>query len=183
MKPRLFNRLALLLVSVVLAGCGPRGVMPERPLSRADDADAAERAREGDEMDKSSSSATPPHKPEDWPGLFTQRLNAGDLDGVIALYDPDAHFVTPSGETLVGRDKIRRVVAGLIDAKTRMHSKVVRTVTVGDVTILYTDFQGTTVEAAGKPVEIHQKAIEVLRRQPDGTWRLIVGDPNGRSQG
>jgi ketosteroid isomerase-like protein len=23
-------------------------------------------------------------------------------------------------------------------------------------------------------------AIEVLRRQPDGTWLLAVGDPNGR---
>lgn len=43
-----------------------------------------------------------------------------------------------------------------------------------------TDFQGTTVEASGKTVEIDQKAIEVLRRQPDGTWRLIVGDSNGR---
>jgi hypothetical protein len=29
-------------------------------------------------------------------------------------------------------------------------------------------------------VEICHWAIEVLRRQPDGTWKLIVGDPNGR---
>ncbi len=33
---------------------------------------------------------------------------------------------------------------------------------------------------SGRTVAIHSKAIEVLRRQPDGTWRLIVGDPNGR---
>jgi hypothetical protein len=29
-------------------------------------------------------------------------------------------------------------------------------------------------------VGIRHKAIEVLHRQPDGTWQLIVGDPNGR---
>jgi hypothetical protein len=29
-------------------------------------------------------------------------------------------------------------------------------------------------------VAIRSKAIELLRRQPDGTWKLIVGDPNGR---
>jgi hypothetical protein len=33
---------------------------------------------------------------------------------------------------------------------------------------------------SGKTVAIRYKAIEVLRRQPDGTWKLIVGDPNGR---
>jgi hypothetical protein len=31
-----------------------------------------------------------------------------------------------------------------------------------------------------RSVAIRNKAIEVLRRQPDGTWKLIVGDPNGR---
>jgi hypothetical protein len=25
------------------------------------------------------------------------------------------------------------------------------------------------------------KTIEVLRRQPDGTWKLIIGDPNARA--
>lgn len=124
-----------------------------------------------------------PHPPEDWPRLFTERLNAGDLDGVVALYDPDARFVTPSGEeTLAGRDRIRRVLAGLIETKTRMQGQVIKVVTAGDIAVLYTNFEGTTVDAPGNPVQINQRATEVLRRQPDGTWRLIVGDPNGRGR-
>jgi uncharacterized protein (TIGR02246 family) len=121
-----------------------------------------------------------PHKPEDWPGLFEQHLNAGDLDAVVALYEPGATFVPRSGDTIVGRDGIRQMLAGLIRTKTRLHGRVIKAVTVGDVALLYTDFQGTTVGPSGKAVEIRHQAIEVLRRQPDGTWKLIVGDPNGR---
>jgi ketosteroid isomerase-like protein len=81
---------------------------------------------------------------------------------------------------MIGRDRIRKVVVGLIEAKARLHSRVVKAVTVGDIAQLYTDFEGTMNDDSGKTVAIRQKAIEVLRRQPDGTWRLIVGDPNGR---
>jgi ketosteroid isomerase-like protein len=55
-----------------------------------------------------------------------------------------------------------------------------KAVTVDDIALLYTDFQGTTLDESGKTVEIRHRAIEVLRRQNDGTWKLIVGDPNGR---
>ncbi len=133
-------------------------------------------------MDKASNSPQSSHEPQAWPGLFARRLNAGNLEGIVAMYEPDARFVTRSGETLVGRDQIRKVLADLIGAKTRLQSKVVQTVTVGDVAVLYTDFHGTTVEGSGKTVEFHHKAIEVLRRQPDGAWRLIVGDPNARAR-
>jgi ketosteroid isomerase-like protein len=53
-------------------------------------------------------------------------------------------------------------------------------VSVGDIAQLYTDFEGTTVDSSGNTVPVHSKAIEVLRRQPDGGWKLIMGDPNGR---
>jgi ketosteroid isomerase-like protein len=68
----------------------------------------------------------------------------------------------------------------MIDAKTQMHSRVVKAVTVGDIAQLYADFEGTTVDDSGKTIAIHHKAIEVLRRQPGGDWKLIMGDPNGR---
>jgi uncharacterized protein (TIGR02246 family) len=67
-------------------------------------------------------------KPEEWPRTFTERLNAGDLDGIVALYAPDARFVTPMGDVLVGRDAIRPVLAGLVAARTRFASRVVRAV-------------------------------------------------------
>jgi hypothetical protein len=50
---------------------------------------------------------------------------------------------------------------------------------LGDVTVLYTAFEGTTVDPSGKSVEARFKAIEVFRRQPDGAWKLIFGDPRG----
>jgi uncharacterized protein (TIGR02246 family) len=123
-----------------------------------------------------------PHKPEDWPRLFEQHLNAGDLNAVMALYEPDARFVGRSGETVIGRDRIRQVLAGMIRTKTRLESRVVKAVTVDDIALLYTDFQGTTLDASGEAVAIHHRAVEVLRRQPDGASKLIVGDPNGRER-
>jgi pimeloyl-ACP methyl ester carboxylesterase len=48
---------------------------------------------------KVEKSAATPSRPEDWPGLFEQHLNAGDLESVEALYEPEARFVSKSGET------------------------------------------------------------------------------------
>ena len=62
----------------------------------------------------------------------------------MALYESEARFVARSGETLVGHDQIRKVLGGIIDAKTWLDSRVLRTVTVGDIAQLYTDFEGTT---------------------------------------
>jgi uncharacterized protein (TIGR02246 family) len=122
-----------------------------------------------------------PDKPEDWPHVFERHLNSGNLDAVIALYEPEARFVAPSGEVLVGHDHIRKVLSGMIAAQTRLHGRVVKAVTVDDIAHLSTDFEGTTIDESGKTVPIQSKAIEVLRRQRDGTWKLIVGNPNGRA--
>jgi ketosteroid isomerase-like protein len=54
---------------------------------------------------------------EDWPRVFEQHFDAGDLDAIMALYDPEARFVTRSGETLVGREAIRKVLGSMIKAK------------------------------------------------------------------
>jgi uncharacterized membrane protein/ketosteroid isomerase-like protein len=130
-------------------------------------------------FDFKATSTISPHKPEDWPRVFDQHLTAGNLDAVMSMYKPEARFVTRTGETLVGCDAIRKVLGGLIEAKTHFQSRVVRAVIIGDIAQLYTDFEGTRVDDAGKTVPVRNKAIEVLRRQRDGSWKLIMGDPNG----
>jgi ketosteroid isomerase-like protein len=89
-------------------------------------------------------------------------------------------FIARSGETIVGRDRVAEILSGMIRAKTRLESDVVKAITIGDIAQLYTDFDGTTLDASGKIVNVHYKAIEILRRQPEGDWKLIIGDPNGR---
>jgi uncharacterized protein (TIGR02246 family) len=112
-----------------------------------------------------------PTHPESWPAAFEQALAARDLDAVLDLYEPAARFVTPSGALLEGRDRIRDVLARLIATHTVLHGRVVSSVVVDDIAVLYTDFEGNGTTT---------HAIEVLHRQPDGTWKLIVGDPQGR---
>jgi ketosteroid isomerase-like protein len=88
--------------------------------------------------------------------------------------------VTESGEILVGRDQIRKVIGGLIQSSARMTARVLRAIVLHDLAVLYTDFQGTTVDDSGETIDFPSKAVELLRRHPDGTWKLIVGDPNAR---
>ena len=35
-----------------------------------------------------------PYNLEDWPRIFEQHLNAGDLDAVMALYESDSRFMS-----------------------------------------------------------------------------------------
>jgi uncharacterized protein (TIGR02246 family) len=112
-----------------------------------------------------------PHKPDEWPALFEKHIAAGDLDVAAALYASDASFVSPkSGEVIKGRDAIRAVLSGLIEGGARLRCRVVKTV----IAVLYTDWQITTADG-----EAHSHAIEVLRRQSDGTWLFALGDPKG----
>jgi ketosteroid isomerase-like protein len=118
-------------------------------------------------------------KPEEWPGQFEEKVNAGDLEGALALYEPVAAFVRDSEEVVVGQSGMRAVLADLIAKKPRCASRVERFVVADDIAMLYTDFT-MTMGPAENAREVKSRAIEVLRRQPDGSWKLRIGDPNGR---
>jgi ketosteroid isomerase-like protein/carbon monoxide dehydrogenase subunit G len=109
--------------------------------------------------------------PVAWVQRFAKYLDAGDLEAVVDLYETDAQLVNAAGEILAGRDAIRGVLADLIRSRTRLRGRVQREVCIGDLALLYTDWEGGGTGS---------RAIELLRRQPDRTWRLIVGDPHGR---
>jgi ketosteroid isomerase-like protein len=46
--------------------------------------------------------------PEDLSRLIVERLNAGDVDGLVALYEPDAVLVLPDGRIATRSNEIRR---------------------------------------------------------------------------
>ena len=67
---------------------------------------------------------------------------------------------------------------GLPDLST---SGVTKVVSAGDdLAVLYNDWSMSATGADGAAVSGSGKAIEIVRRQPDGTWRFVVDDPFGR---
>jgi ketosteroid isomerase-like protein len=62
-----------------------------------------------------------------------------------------------------------------------MSTEIVKVVRAGDeLALVYNDWRMSAERDDGQPVEKAGKAIEVVRRQPDGTWRFILDDPFAR---
>jgi uncharacterized protein (TIGR02246 family) len=123
----------------------------------------------------------PAKTPEACDVVLAEYIGAGDVESLIALYEPNAVLVDPgSGKALEGHAAIRESFVGLIGAKARLECRVVKVLRSGDVALVYNDWTGTMVGPDGNRISIGGKASEVVRRQADGTWRYVLDDPNAR---
>lgn len=117
--------------------------------------------------------------PEDCDRLFAEAVNRGDAAAVAALYE-EAGVLALGGDVFTGPAQIRPAIEGMVAAKARITMNVTRVVRGGDVAMVYNDWRMTMSGPDGKPVESSGKALEVVRRQADGTWKYVVDDPNAR---
>jgi len=110
--------------------------------------------------------------PEETCRLFREAMRKGDLDSALAIYDPEAVFLNRNGEIKNGPSEIREVLAPFAAARATFDYRFKRIIRAGDIALLHTLWN---VAMPGLPMSVH--AIEVARRQPDGTWRWLIGDP------
>ena len=121
----------------------------------------------------------PARRPEEADLLIGEAINAGDLDAAVALYEPEASFVPAPGQAITGTEAIREVMTGFIAMKPKLTIQVPKVVQVGDIALLYSEWSVTGTGPDGSAINLTGKGREVVRRQPDGTWRFIIDDPNG----
>ena len=119
--------------------------------------------------------------PADVDRLFGEHVNAGDLDALVDLYEADATLGQLDGTTVGGRRAIRQALSGLGAAQAKIEMNVVKVVEGGsDVAVLMNDWRMKAVAPDGKPVEMTGKALEVVRRQRNGSWRFVIDLPYAR---
>ena len=119
--------------------------------------------------------------PADVDRLFGEHVNAGDLDALVDLYEADATLGQLDGTAVRGRRAIREALNGLSAAQAKIEMNVVKVVEGGsDVAVLMNDWRMKAVAPDGKPVEMTGKALEVVRRQRNGTWRFVIDLPYAR---
>jgi len=124
----------------------------------------------------------PARTPEECDHLFGEYINSGDLDRLLKLYDPACSLVQRDGNVVTGHAAIREVFGRLVARQPTFSSKVVKVVTAGEnIAMVYSDWTMSAHDPPEGKTEVAGKAIEVLRRQSDGTWLVIVDDPFGRA--
>jgi ketosteroid isomerase-like protein len=91
--------------------------------------------------------------------------NAGDLDGLVALYEESAVLEGPDGRA-VGRDQIKAFYADLRDGRPQFTpGHVLPALVSGDLALTTTQI-GLTA------------SVEIARRQADGSWRWLADRPD-----
>jgi uncharacterized protein (TIGR02246 family) len=123
-----------------------------------------------------------PQTPEDCDRAFAACVKARDLDGLVALYESDAQYVRRNGTVVVGHSAIREHLQGLTTVASEIEMNVVRVVALNGIALLYNDWTSKAINEDGQVRESSGKAIEVVRRQPDGRWLFAIDDPFGRSR-
>ena len=100
-------------------------------------------------------------------------LEAGDLDGIVDLYEEGAVFVDLDGE--VRGDGIREAHRGFRDEGNRLILRRSVVYEANEIALVHWDWE----VALGDGSSIEGVSAEVLRRQPDGDWKFVIDNSDG----
>lgn len=108
----------------------------------------------------------PALEPEDIARFFVERANAGDVEGLVALYEPTAVLAGANGAVIVGHEAIRAFYADLLASRPQFEAGDQRpALRQGEIALTSTRLLNGTVTA------------EIARQQADGTWLWAVDQP------
>ncbi|RFU88536.1 nuclear transport factor 2 family protein [Streptomyces triticagri] len=105
-------------------------------------------------------------EPNDLGRYFIERANAGDVEGLVALYEPGAVLAFPPGSLATGHEEIRKVYEQFVAAAPVLSPGTQHPALVsGDLALTAATLTNGDV------------TVEVARRQPDGTWLWAADQP------
>jgi uncharacterized protein (TIGR02246 family) len=108
---------------------------------------------------------------------FAACMHAGDLARLVALYEPDAVFEPQPGVVVEGRDAIGGALAELLALRPRLDVTPVQILRADDIALVVNDWTMTGTAPGGSPVRQGGRSADVVRRQMDGTWLVLVDKP------
>ena len=121
--------------------------------------------------------------PEEGPRLWAENFIAGDLDNLVALYEEDAALVAQPGEVVTGTDAIREALSGFLATQPTFNLEVRKVLDTGDIALCFSDWTLAGTGPDGEPIELAGHTSDVMRRQPDGSWRFVIDNPWGSAHG
>jgi uncharacterized protein (TIGR02246 family) len=105
--------------------------------------------------------------------------NTGDLDTVLSMYDVSGVIVAEPGKPVGGKEKFEAAVKGILSIKGKMEINTVYCLEAGDVAVGRSEW---SIRDGGE-TKVAAKGIELLKRQSDGTWKVVIDHAFGAEGG
>jgi ketosteroid isomerase-like protein len=121
----------------------------------------------------------PATTPEQLHRLFEDLFNAGDIDGLMELYDPNAALIAQPGSLANGSEQVRAALQTFLALKGSITLDTKLVVTVGDLAYLSNTWSLRGSGPDGNPVALGATTAEVAQRQGDGSWRYVIDNAWG----
>lgn len=118
----------------------------------------------------------PTNEPSAVAGLFLAAVHARDLDAIMALYEPDATLLL-QGRELKGADAIRSYWARSLSMEPSLIIETEHFVQGPETAVHMDTWHLTATRTDGSALQESGQGIEVLRRQADDTWLVVLGAP------
>ena len=96
---------------------------------------------------------------------------SGDIDTVLSLMTDDVVFMVPGREPF-GKKEFAETSKGMTDARIDGKSDIVEIEVLGDWAYLRNHIDLKMTPPGGVPVHRAGYALTILRKEPDGKWRL-----------
>jgi len=105
-------------------------------------------------------------RPEDLSELFLTRANAGDVEGIVALYEPGAILALPGGGSVSGHEELRKFYTAVLAGRPSFTSRGQRAV-----------LRNGGLALTSTRLPSGDTTVEVARRQPGGNWLWTIDQP------
>ena len=113
-------------------------------------------------------------RPEEMNRAFGEAVSSGEVERVLALYEPGALLAPRPGERASGLEEIRAALDELLALDGTMTSRNVWCMHVGELALLQGEWHLNGTAPDGSPVELSSRTAEVVRRQADGSWLYVI---------
>lgn len=105
---------------------------------------------------------------------MTNAFAAGDMEGILSTYEPNATVVGQPGQPVSGHEPLRAMFGQFIAQGVAFTYGAHEVVVSGDIAVHFMKWTAPTPDG-----EMSALSVAVLRKQPDGTWKMVIDNPFG----
>lgn len=104
---------------------------------------------------------------------------AGDIDAILATFEPNGVLMGQPGMPAMGAPALREAFQQFIAINPKITVTSHEVIQAGDIALHSSTWKMSGKTPDGHPIEQNGFSVVVLRKQPDGSWLMVIDNPFG----